>query len=422
MSTCEITIYSIKRYGCFKYFLFQLGENFCERSAHVMSKMSRWSCNNRWSGNEEMRYGFYTKLYDKEQCDERCVQDILEDLPQLCEVEQAELDKEISLEELTIAVNQLASGRAPGIDGLTIDFYKHFWAVIGPDLHEVLMRSYDDNVLPASCRRAVLTLLPKKGDLMELKNWRPVALLCTDYKVLSRALSSRLKPYIGLLVHMDQTYCIPDRTIMDNLFLMRDVMDVCNVYNQSVGILSLDQEKAFDRIDHDFLFSVFKAFGFGEKFIAWVSLLYSNASCMVKVGGGLSRPIPVKRGIRQGCPISGQLYSLSVEPLLCFLRKHLTGFSLPGCITDSPLVVSAYADDINIFVKNENDIHTITKALKCYEKASSSKVNWDKSEALKVGQWREEKIPCLPGGLKWGSNGIKCLGVFLGTQQFQENN
>ncbi len=90
--------------------------------------------------------------------------------------------------------------------------------------------------------------------------------------------------------------------------------------------------------------------------------------------------------------------------------------------TDSPLVVSAYADDINIFVKNENDIHTITKALKCYEKASSSKVNWDKSEALKVGQWREEKIPCLPGGLKWGSNGIKCLGVFLGTQQFQEKN
>uniref|UniRef100_A0A671MS58 Uncharacterized protein n=1 Tax=Sinocyclocheilus anshuiensis TaxID=1608454 RepID=A0A671MS58_9TELE len=62
---------------------------------------------------------------------------------------------------------------------------------------------------------------------------------------------------------------------------MRDVMDVYNVYNQSVGILSLDREKAFDRIDHNFLFSVFKAFGFGEKFIAWVTLLYNNASCMV---------------------------------------------------------------------------------------------------------------------------------------------
>lgn len=98
-------------------------------------------------------------------------------------------------------------------------------------------------------------------------------------------------------------------------------IDVCKVYDQNVGILSLDQEKAFDRVDHRFLFSVLKAFGFGEKFIARVSLLYNRASCLVKVGKGLSRPIPVERGIRQGCPISGQLYSLVIEPLLCFFKK-----------------------------------------------------------------------------------------------------
>lgn len=54
--------------------------------------------------------------------------------------------------------------------------------------------------------RTVLTLVPKKGDLSHLKNWRPVALLYTEYKVLSRVLSNRLKPYIGLLVHMDLLY------------------------------------------------------------------------------------------------------------------------------------------------------------------------------------------------------------------------
>ncbi len=78
----------------------------------------------------------------------------------------------------------------------------------------------------------------------------------------------------------------------------------------------------------------------------------------------------------------------------------MTGFCLPGCITDSPLVVSTYADYINIFVKNEKELHIIIKALTCYEKASLLKFNWDKSEALKMGQWREENIPCLPGGLK----------------------
>jgi len=140
---------------------------------------------------------FYTELYGKEQCDEECVQELLEGLPKLSGFEQTELDKELSLEELTIAVNQLTSGRSPGIDGLSIDFFKHFWGTIGSDVHEVLMSSFEQCLLPTSCRRAVLTLLPKKGDLSHLKNWRPVALLCTEYKVLSRALSNRLKPYIG---------------------------------------------------------------------------------------------------------------------------------------------------------------------------------------------------------------------------------
>ncbi|KAL6456611.1 hypothetical protein MHYP_G00351550 [Metynnis hypsauchen] len=63
--------------------------------------------------------------------------------------------------------------------------------------------------LPLSCRRAVLTLLPKKGDLTVLKNWRPVALLCTDCKLLSKALASRLGKVMEQVVHLDQTYCVP---------------------------------------------------------------------------------------------------------------------------------------------------------------------------------------------------------------------
>lgn len=97
----------------------------------------------------------------------------------------------------------------------------------------------------------------------------------------------------------------------------------------SVGLLSLDQEKAFDRVDHNYLFNILKAFGFGESFINWVKLLYKDAACIVKVGGGLSCPILVTRGIRQSCPLSGQLYSLAIEPLfliwvkVCLVLQYL---------------------------------------------------------------------------------------------------
>ena len=95
------------------------------------------------------------------------------------------------------------------------------------------------------------------------------------------------------------------------------------------------------------------AFGTGNFFfLSWVSLLYRDAQCMVKVGAGLSWPIPVKRGIKQGCPISGQLYSLTIEPLLWRLRDRLSYLSLTGTFKSDcgfP-TLSAYADNVNIFV------------------------------------------------------------------------
>lgn len=365
---------------------------------------------------------FYTALYGAEVSDVECTAELLQELPQLEQSERDALDSELSYEELTTAVNQLAPGRAPGIDGLPAEFFKHFWGCIGVDFREVLLECYEGGSLPTSCCRAALSLLPKKGDLALLKNWRPVALLCTDYKILSKVLANRLKVYLGILIHKDQSYCIPDRSIMDNLHLMRDIIDICKSCDFSIGLLSLDQEKAFDRVDHTFLFSTLKAFGFGEGFISWVQLLYREASVLVKVGGGLSRPISVTRGIRQGCPASGQLYSLAVEPLLARLRSRLTGLSLPGLSQSPPLVVSAYADDITVFIRSQGDIGVLIESLELYGKASSAKVNWGKSEALQMGGWLDGAAPSLPQGLKWGRNGLKVLGVFIGSDEYQKQN
>lgn len=83
----------------------------------------------------------------------------------------------------------------------------------------------------------------------------------------------------------------------------------------------------------------------------------------------------MNRGIRQGCPISGQLYSIAIEPLLAWLRQKLRGFNLPGLSNERSLVVSAYADDGSVFLKDKEDILTLQKGLKLFEDASSAKVN-----------------------------------------------
>ncbi|KAK3510682.1 hypothetical protein QTP70_013507 [Hemibagrus guttatus] len=170
-------------------------------------------------------------------------------LPKLSERAARELDRELSLEELHEALQRMENGLASGIDGLPAEFYKAFWAVIGQDVLDVLRDSIQRGELPLSCRRAVPTLLPKKGDLTHLKNWRPISLLCTDYKLLSKALASRLTKVMERLIHQDQTYCVPDRSIFDNVYLIRDILDVSRLLGLKTGLIFLDQEKAFERVE-----------------------------------------------------------------------------------------------------------------------------------------------------------------------------
>ncbi|MCI4382160.1 hypothetical protein PGIGA_G00260590 [Pangasianodon gigas] len=126
--------------------------------------------------------------------------------------------------ELYKALQGMELGKAPGMDGLPVDFYKSFWSELGEDLLKVLNDSLGGGLLPLSCRRAVLTLLPKKGDLTDIKCWRPVSLLCSDYKLLSKVLANRLAEVMDQVIHPDQTYCVPGRAPVEiGLLLVEEV-------------------------------------------------------------------------------------------------------------------------------------------------------------------------------------------------------
>ena len=339
-------------------------------------------------------------------------------LPQVSAEANKCLEADISQGELLEALQSLRPGKAPGIDGLPADFYKAFWSVLGGDLLDVLRDSLLKGRLPLSCRRAVLTLLPKNGDLRNLKNWRPVALLCTDYKLLSKVLANRVRKVMEQLIHVDQTYCVPGRLITDNVHLIRDVLNLSSSLGTKLGLVSLDQEKAFDRVEHHYLWQTLKGFGFSSGLIAKIQALYGDVESVLKINGGLSAPFKVKRGVRQGCPLSGMLYSLAIEPLLHKLRHGLSGFNIPN--GSSVFKLSAYADDLILAVQNQTDVNFLTTTVQSFGEVSSAKVNWSKSEALRVGNELQEVK--LPGGLTWKEGGLKYLGVHLGDPDTVKKN
>lgn len=363
---------------------------------------------------------FYSALYTCEyNHDDSLFEGFCGELPQVSAETNSQLDRPLQLEELRAALQSMQGQRAPGIDGLTVEFYKAFWSILAPDVLDVFNESLASGSLPLSCRRAVVALLPKKGNLRDIKNWHPVSLLCTDYKILSKALASRLREAMEEVIHRDQTYCIPGRSMVDNVYLIRDVLEVSSSLGMDTGLISLDQEKAFDRVEHSFLGKTMERFGFSAGFIARIRVLYSDIESLLKFNGSLCAPFRMHRGIRQGCALSGMLYALSLEPLLCKIRSSIDGLVLPGF--KGNIVLSVYADDVIVLVKNQREVDALVFLTNLFNTLSSARVNWSKSEALAVGKWRGG-LPVLPDSLMWRSDGLKYIGVFIGNEAMTRRN
>ena len=95
-------------------------------------------------------------------------------------------------------------------------------------------------------------MIPKKGDIDYLKYWRPISLLGVDYKILTKILANRLKYILSDIISIEQNCSIPNRTIFDNLFLIRDIISYTKQKNNHFYLLQIDQEKTFDKIDRTF--------------------------------------------------------------------------------------------------------------------------------------------------------------------------
>lgn len=335
-------------------------------------------------------------------------------LPMLSKRECTLLDSPFSITEITTALKSLNKGKAPGIDGLTPEFYCFFWPELNSFFYDVFVtNALPNGKLPRTAQKSVLTLIPKSGDNLEIGNWRPISLLTTDYKIIARAAANRLKNVLSTLIHPDQGYCIPGRTIIDNLNLHRDMLEYANKCGLPMALLSLDQKGAFDRVDHTYLFHLLDIYGFGKTFIKMIKTLYNDATCFIRVGSHLTAPFKIGRGIRQGCPLSGQLFALTIEPFLQQCRTRMQGFVLP-CKEERKLVVSAYADDVSVFISKNEDFDLLQDTYNMYAAQSGSELNTLKSTGLWSGTWINRKDE--PIGFRWSSDGGKFLGVMLGNE------
>lgn len=281
----------------------------------------------------DMQYNFYSNLYS-------CVTVECESKNQLLSLVDKKLnesdvemcDKNIDVKEIEQAVKEMASNKSPGPDGLTIEFYRKFLPQLKNVLYKLFLEIEEKETLSHSMKMGVITLLyKKKGDKRLLKNWRPISLLNVDYKIIARIMSNRLKNVLPNIISDSQTCCIIGKDIADTLVSIRDIIEMSEIDEMEGYIVKIDQEKAFDRVSHEYMLQVLKVFGFGDYFRKWVKMFYTGIYSSVKSNGHLTKYFPIKNSVRQGCPISALLYVLCSEPLSCAIKcnGYIKGIDIP---------------------------------------------------------------------------------------------
>ena len=236
---------------------------------------------------------------------------LLSNLERSLDPEQALFcDGPLTVAKCRAALFGMARRKSPGCDGFPAEFYMKFWDILGDDLVDVLNFCFSSGYLTRTQHRGVISLSFKKGDRLDPHNWCPISLLNVDYKVALRAIAGQLLKVIHL-VGPDQSCGVPGRYIGDSVASLRDVVSFASPSGYPVPDLSLNQEKAFDRVDWGFLRSTLVKMGFGPS-IGWVDLFYSGVQTAVKVNSYLSPFFGRSCGVQQGCPLSPLLYVLYV--------------------------------------------------------------------------------------------------------------
>ena len=266
----------------------------------------------------------------------------------------------IRKEEIESVLHKMKTGKSPGIDGFPVEFYIHFWKILGNFLYRSLKQAFVKGELSITQKRGIITTLPKGNKPREfLKNWRPISLLSSDYKILTAVLSARLKKVLPSIVSPNQRGFLKGRYMEENTRFVYDLIQFCKEKKRDGLLLLIDFEKAFDSLEWDFIRDTLKSYNFGPNFIKWFNIIYKDCQSCVTNNGHYSSFFNLHRGCRQGDPLSPYIFILAIEPLAqCILNsRDIEGIK----IGSNEFKIGQYADDT--FLTIDNNFSTLESVL-----------------------------------------------------------
>ncbi|KAL1945539.1 hypothetical protein VTO73DRAFT_2390 [Trametes versicolor] len=330
---------------------------------------------------------------------EEYIQEAMEHVEtKLSNAQKADLAKRLTASDINDAIDAAALNKAAGLDGIPAEVWKAFlrWqradekkGAQAVDMTKALTAVFNDierfGVVEGSpFTEGWICPIYKKKDKRDIGNYRPITLLNSDYKLMTKAIATKLVEYAPSIIHPDQAGFIPGRRIFDHIKLSKLMIDYAEAEEINGAIVALDQEKAYDKIDHEYLWATMRKFNFPENLIQTIQNLYKRAESCVIVNGVRSALFRIRRGVRQGDPMSCLLFDIAIEPLAATLRaSELRGITLPG--TPGRLITKLFADDTTVFLHEDDDYAEVDRITSVWCKGSRARFNMEKTELIPLG-------------------------------------
>ena len=310
----------------------------------------------------------------------------------------------LTIQEIVSALKALRNGKAPGADQITAEMLKADLEQTSLELQIIFDLIWEKETVPAQWTKGLICKIPKKGNLQECGNWRGITLLPLASKVLSRILINRIQKGVDASLRKEQAGFRTGKGTVNQIFILRNILEQVNEWNATLYIHFVDFEKAFDSIHRDSLWIIMRQYGIPQKMVQMVKTLYEDFQCAVIDENETSEWFPVMTGVKQGCCMSGFLFLLVIDWVM---RRNVEGertgirWNFSSMLEDLD-----FADDLALLYSAMNHLQSKTSRLTENAAKVGLKLNAKKCKVMKANSRSDDK-------LKVGDNEVEEVESFI---------